>query len=156
VSEEPSHPVEETHGDEIVQADSASQADSAAVVEPQAEVQESAPEETPAGTKVELPGGLQLKSFVIETPVETNVPVLSEHVTVERRPVNREATGADFEAFEQGVIDLVELAEELVVSKKPRVVEEVVITKKVRQTTETVRENLKQTHLTTTGSSGLS
>jgi uncharacterized protein (TIGR02271 family) len=109
-----------------------------------------------ADTEIELPGGLRLQSVVIETPVEKDVPVLSEHLTFERRPADREATEADFQAFEQGVMDLVELAEELIVSKKTRVIEEVVITKKVRQTTETVRENLKQTHLTTTLSSGKS
>ena len=106
------------------------------------------------GEEIELPGGLRLRSVVVETPVEKDVPVFAEHITFERRTADREATEADFQAFEQGVMDLVEFAEELVVSKKARVVEEVVITKKLRETTATVRENLKRTHLTATFPSG--
>ena len=109
----------------------------------------------PAGdSEIELPGGLRLRSVQVETPVERNVAILAEHLTFERRPADREATASDFQAFEQGVMDLVELAEELIVSKRARVVEEVVITKKVRETTETVKENLKRTHLTATFPSG--
>ena len=52
-----------------------------------------------------------------------------EKVTVERRPVDRPATDADFAAAGKEVIEMTETAEEPVVSKRTRVVEEVVVQK---------------------------
>ena len=62
-----------------------------------------------------------------------------ETVTVERRPVDRPATDADFAAAGKDVIEMTETAEEAVISKRARVVEEVVVQKEVTERTETVR-----------------
>ena len=56
-----------------------------------------------------------------------------EKVTVERRPVDRPATDADFAAAARKVIELTEAAEEPVVNKRARVVEEVVVHKDVTE-----------------------
>jgi hypothetical protein len=45
-------------------------------------------------------------------------------------------------------MELVEMGEDLVVSKKVRVVEEIVIKKRLRERSETVSETLKETQLT--------
>lgn len=90
-------------------------------------------------------GGVRVYSRVTETPVEETVQLREEHVTVERRPVNRAVTGADVSAFKEGSIEVTETSEEAVVSKQARVVEEVVVGKKVEERTETVRDTVRRT-----------
>ncbi len=68
-----------------------------------------------------------------------------EHVTVERRPVNRAVSDADVSAFKEGTIEVTETAEEAVVAKQARVVEEVVVGKQVEERTETVRDTVRRT-----------
>ena len=77
-------------------------------------------------------------SQVTEQPVEESVRLREEKVTVERRPVDRPATEADFAAAGKDVIEMTEKAEEPVVTKRARVVEEVVVHKDVTEHTETV------------------
>jgi uncharacterized protein (TIGR02271 family) len=84
-------------------------------------------------------GHVRVFSRVTERPVEESVRLREEKVTVERRPVDRPATDADFAAAEKEVIEITETAEEPVVSKRARVVEEVVVHKEVTERTETVR-----------------
>ena len=87
---------------------------------------------------------MRIFSRVTEQPVEESVHLREEKVTVERRPVDRLATDADF-AAEKEVIELTETAEEPVVSKRARVVEEVVVQKEVAEHTETVRGTERHT-----------
>ena len=84
-------------------------------------------------------GHVRIYSRVTERPVEESVRLREEKVTVERRPVDRPATDADFAAAGKDVIEMTEKAEEPVVSKRARVVEEVVVQKEVTERTETVR-----------------
>ena len=84
-------------------------------------------------------GHVRIYSRVTEHPVEEAVRLREEKVTVERRPVDRPATEADFAAAGKDVIEMTETTEEPVVSKRARVVEEVVIQKEVTEHTETVR-----------------
>jgi uncharacterized protein (TIGR02271 family) len=83
-------------------------------------------------------GHVRIYSRVTERPVEESVRLREEKVTVERRPVDRPATDADFAAAGKDVIEVTEKAEEPVVSKQARVVEEVVVHKDVTEHTETV------------------
>ena len=77
-------------------------------------------------------GHVRIYSRVTEHPVEEAVRLREEKVTVERRPVDRPATDADFAAAAaQQVIEMTETVEEPVVSKQARVVEEVVVQKEV-------------------------
>ena len=90
-------------------------------------------------------GHVRISSRVTEHPVEETVRLREEKVTVERRPVDRPATDADFAAAGKDVIEMTETAEEAVISKRARVVEEVVVQKEVTEHTETVRGTTRHT-----------
>jgi uncharacterized protein (TIGR02271 family) len=92
-------------------------------------------------------GGVRIYSHVTEQPVEQQVHLRDERVTVERRPVDRPATERDFAAFKEGTIEMTETHEEPIVTKEARVVEEVVIDKDVREHTETVRDTARRTEV---------
>lgn len=89
-------------------------------------------------------GGVRVFSHVTERPVEENVTLHEEHVTVDRHPVNRPAGTADFNTPNR-VIEVTETAEVPVVSKEARVVEEVVVGKEATDRTETVRDTVRRT-----------
>ena len=65
---------------------------------------------------------------------------------INRTPVDRPATAADFAAAE-GTITLTETAEEAVVGKNARVVEEISIGKEVNTRTETINETVRETEV---------
>jgi uncharacterized protein (TIGR02271 family) len=90
-------------------------------------------------------GHVRIYSRVTEQPVEESVRLREEKVTVERRPVDRPATEADFAAAGKDVIEMTEKAEEPVVTKRARVVEEVVVHKDATEHTETVRGTERHT-----------
>ena len=92
-------------------------------------------------------GGVRIYSHVTEQPVEREVHLRDERVTVERRPVDRPATERDLAAFQEGTIELTETHEEAIVTKQMRVVEEVVIETDVREHTETVRDTVRRTEV---------
>jgi stress response protein YsnF len=92
-------------------------------------------------------GGVRLKSRIIEKPVEENLRLREERVTVERTPVDREATDADLNNFQEQEIEIVEHAEVPVVSKEARVVEEVKLNKEVEHKDETVKETVRKTEV---------
>ncbi len=87
-------------------------------------------------------GGARIHTFVTERPVEESVSLHEEHVSVERRPVDRVATDADFQSKD---ITMTETAEEAVVGKTARVVEEVVVGKTATDRTETVHDTVRRT-----------
>ena len=92
-------------------------------------------------------GGVRVYSHVTERPVEADVTLREEHINVERRPVNRAATAADFEAGRGSVIELNATGEEAVVGKSARVVEEVLVGKGSSQRTETVQDTVRKTEV---------
>ncbi|MBX0291405.1 YsnF/AvaK domain-containing protein [Hymenobacter sp. HSC-4F20] len=99
------------------------------------------------GKRVEQTGGARLRSRIVERPVEANVRLREEHVNVERRPVDRPATEADFAAFKEGEIEITESAERAVVAKEARVVEEVSLGKEVTEREETIRDTVRKTEV---------
>ena len=88
-------------------------------------------------------GTTRVRRYVVETPVEEQVSLHNESVTIERRPVTdgRAVTGAD---FSDKVIEVTETAEEAVVGKQAHVREEVVIRKDATDRTETVRDTVRR------------
>ncbi|MDX5436358.1 MAG: YsnF/AvaK domain-containing protein [Pontibacter sp.] len=90
-------------------------------------------------------GGVQLKSRIIERPVEEKLRLREEHVHVERRPVNRPASDKDLASFKEGEITMTEHAEKPIVNKEARVVEEVRLGKEVEQREETIRGTERKT-----------
>lgn len=99
------------------------------------------------GKRVEQTGGARLRSRIVERPVEANVRLREEHINVERRPVDRPATDADFAAFKEGEIEITESAERAVVGKEARVVEEVSLGKEVTEREEIIRDTVRKTEV---------
>ena len=102
-------------------------------------------EEIQVGKREVERGGVRVNVDVEEVPVEEQVTVRDETVRVERRPVDREVSGADLDAFQEGAFEVRETDEEAVVGKQARVVEEVVIRKDVEERTETIRDTVRRT-----------
>ena len=92
-------------------------------------------------------GGVRVYSHVVETPVEADVTLREEHINVERRPVNRQATAADFAASTGSVIELNATGEEAVVGKSSRVVEEVLVGKTSTEHEQTIADSVRRTEV---------
>lgn len=92
-------------------------------------------------------GGVRVRSRIVERPVEEHVRLRSEHVDVERHPVNRAATEADLANFKEGTIEMTETAEKAVVSKDARVVEEVHVDKTVEEHDEVIKDTVRSTEV---------
>ena len=88
-----------------------------------------------------------MRSYVVERPVEEQVRLHEERITIERRPVDRAATAADLNPFQERTIEARATAEEAVVSRTARVVEEIGIRKEVADRTETVRDTVRKTEV---------
>lgn len=96
-------------------------------------------------SKREAEGGrVRVRSYVREVPVEQDVELRSERVSIERRPVDRPATGAE---FTDQTIEAREYVEQAVVSKEARVVEEINLNKDVESHVETVRDSVRKTEV---------
>ncbi len=91
-------------------------------------------------------GGVRIYSHVVEQPVSADVTLRDERVVVERRPVDRAATDADFSTG-SGVVELSAKGEEAVVGKTSRVVEEVRVGKEASERTETVTDTVRHTEV---------
>ena len=102
-------------------------------------------EELKVGKRAMDTGRVRVHSHVVERPVEEQVSLREERVSVDRRPVNRPISGTD--AMQDRVIEAQELTEEPVVQKEARVKEEVQLRKNVGKRTETVRDNLRHTEV---------
>ena len=92
-------------------------------------------------------GGVRVRSYVVERPVEAQVALHEERVTVERRPVNQPATAADATAFESKTLEARATREEAVVGKDVRIVEEIGLKKEEADRTETVRDSVRKTEV---------
>ena len=90
-------------------------------------------------------GGVRVRSRIIERPVEESVRLREERVRVMRTPVNRPATAADLNAFQEGEITLTERAEVPGVSKTANVVEEISVGKEVTEREEVIRDTVRRT-----------
>ena len=101
-------------------------------------------EELKVGKRSVDRGGVRVIQRVTETPVRELVKLREERATVERRPVDRPASEADFANFKEGTIEVRETSEEAVVEKTARVVEEVVVGKEVQERTETVSDTVRR------------
>lgn len=95
-------------------------------------------------------GGVRVYSHLVERPVEADVTLRNERVVVERRPVDRAATAADFSSGKESVIEMTAMGEEAVVGKSSRVVEEVLVGKEATEHTEQIHETLRRTEVEST------
>jgi uncharacterized protein (TIGR02271 family) len=104
-------------------------------------------EELRVGKREVQGGGVRVSAEVVTEPIEQDVSLREEHVRVERRPVDRSASEADFANFRAGIMELTETHEEAIVDKQARVVEEVILSKAVEERTETVRDTVRHTEV---------
>ena len=94
------------------------------------------------GKRVVNRGGTRIRRYVVETPVEQQVTLHDEKVTLERRPVTDGRPVGD--SFTEKTVEMSESAEEAVVSKTARVYEEVGLKKNVADRVETVRDTVRK------------
>lgn len=104
---------------------------------------ELAEEQLTVGKRLVNRGGTRIRRFVVETPVEEQVTLHEEKVSIERRPVadGRPVTNAD---FTDKAIEATATAEEAVVAKTARVVEEISLRKEATERVETVRDTVRK------------
>lgn len=102
-------------------------------------------EELHVGKREVQRGGVRVLQHVVETPVQEQVHLREEHVSVERHQVNEPATEADMATLKDSSFEMRETAEEPVVAKTARVVEEVVVGKNVTEHTETIKDTVRHT-----------
>ena len=101
-------------------------------------------EELTVGKRQVQGGGARIHTRMTERPVEEQVTLRQENVTVERHAVDRAVTDADM-AFQEQNFEVTETSEVPVVSKTARVVEEVTVGKTATERTETVRDTVRRT-----------
>ena len=104
-------------------------------------------EEFKVGKRVVQRGGVRIYSKIVQTPVEEQVRLREENVTVDRRSVDRAVNASDRDLLRDQTIEVTESSEEPVFSKTARVVEEVVVGKDVSERTETVRDTVRHTQV---------
>ena len=104
-------------------------------------------EQLKVGTRVVEQGRVRVRVYTVEHPVQEGVTLREERVAVERRPVDRPASGIPGGAFEERTIDVTTHREEPVISKEARVKEEVVVRNEADQRTETVRDTVRRTEV---------
>jgi stress response protein YsnF len=103
-------------------------------------------EELRVGKRQTGGGNVRVRTYVSERPVEAQVDLRTERVTIDRRPVDREVTPG-VGAFQERTIEAVERGEEAVVEKVARVKEEIGLHKDVETRTETVRDTVRETEV---------
>ncbi len=106
-------------------------------------------------------GGVRVRSYVTEMPVHEQIRLRDEKVSVERRPVDRDLTDVDHDAFRERTIEMTETNEEAIVGKKARIVEEVLVSKTSGERVEDINETVRRTdvdveNIGTSGTSGTS
>ena len=104
-------------------------------------------EDVQIGKRAVESGGVRVTSHVREVPVEEEVRLRQERVEVERRPVNRPATDADFNRLRDETIEVRATQEEAVIAKEARVVEEIHVRKDVEERVEKVHDTVRRTEV---------
>jgi uncharacterized protein (TIGR02271 family) len=96
-------------------------------------------------------GTTRIRRYVVEKPVEQEVTLRQERVTVERRQPIEGAGIPGAGAFEERVVEVRETAEEPVVAKTARVAEEVVVGRETTERTETVTDTVRRDEVEVSG-----
>jgi uncharacterized protein (TIGR02271 family) len=100
-------------------------------------------EQLTIGKRLVNRGTTRIRRFVVETPVEENVTLHSERVSIDRRPASAGARVDDAD-FTDRTIEVMETDEEAVVGKTARVKEEVVVHREETDRVETVRDTVRR------------
>lgn len=100
-------------------------------------------EQLTVGKRLVNRGTAHIRRFVVETPVEENVTLHSERVSIDRRPASA-GTRVDDADFTDRTIEVAETDEEALVAKTARVREEVIVRKEGSDRVETVRDTARR------------
>lgn len=92
-------------------------------------------------------GGVRVRTTVEQIPVNEQVTLREETVTVDRHAVDQVVDASAFDQFQEGTIEVLETDEEAVVAKQARVVEEVRINKQAQDHTETISDTVRRTNV---------
>jgi uncharacterized protein (TIGR02271 family) len=92
-------------------------------------------------------GGVRVRSYVVEEPVDEQVDLREERVEVERRPVGQAVRGDAGDLLQDRTIEVTENAEEAVIAKEAEVSEEVVVRKFEGHRTEGVSDTVRHTEV---------
>ena len=120
-------------------------------------------EELRVGKREVERGGARVRTYVREVPVQEQVTLREEHVSVERRPVEAGQAqsaigGRPEDLLQEREIDMRETAEEAVVQKVASVTEEVVVRKTAEEHVEQISDTVRRTEVDvqegTAGSAG--
>src|SRR5215210_5322132 len=101
-------------------------------------------EELTATVRKQEAGAVRIEKDVVAEERTLEVPVTEERIRVERRVVDRPATGMDATAFEETVIDVPLRSETVDVQKDARVTGEVVVSKEAVERTEQVSGTVRR------------
>jgi len=101
-------------------------------------------EELTATVRQQEAGAVRIEKDVVSEERTLEVPLTEERIRVERRVVDRPATGADASAFEETVIDVPLRSETVDVQKQARVTGEVVVSKEAVERTEQVSGTVRR------------
>ncbi|MFL6734818.1 MAG: YsnF/AvaK domain-containing protein [Sphingomicrobium sp.] len=99
-------------------------------------------------------GGARVRSYVRETPVNEQVHLREENVSIERRPVNETLSTNDLDSrdlLQDREIDMRATGEEAVVGKEAHVNEELVVRKTESERTENVQDTVRHTEVDVDG-----
>jgi len=102
-----------------------------------------AEEQLNVGKRLVEEGTTRIRRFVTEKPVEASVTLHEEHAQVLRRAISDPDYIADVD-WSDKMIEVIESAEQAVVSKSARVVEEVIVRKEGTDHVETVRDKVRR------------
>src|SRR5919199_2392381 len=92
-------------------------------------------------------GGVRVRSYVVEHPVQEQVNLREERVTVERRPVDQPVAGDPSRLMQEREIEVTETTERPVVNKEAVVREELVVRKDAEKRTQTISETVRRTEV---------
>ncbi|GAB6195542.1 YsnF/AvaK domain-containing protein [Lysobacter xanthus] len=103
-------------------------------------------EELQVGKRAVETGGVRVRQFVTERPVQEQLQLCQERAIVERRPVDRVLQAGEIDSIDLGdrEFEIRERGEEAVVAKQARVVEEVAVGKEAQVRTETIEDTVRR------------
>jgi uncharacterized protein (TIGR02271 family) len=107
-------------------------------------------EELQVGKRQVERGGARVRSYVRETPVNEQVNLREENVSIERRPVNESISSNELSSgdmLQDREIEMRATGEEAVIGKDARVTEELVVTKTAGERTENVQDTVRHTEV---------
>ncbi len=90
-------------------------------------------------------GAVRVRSYIVERPVSEQVRLHEERIDIQRTPVDRPATGTEFNAFQDRTIEARATSEEAVIARDVRVIEEIALNKQATDRVETVHDTVRKT-----------